>query len=262
MICIKRWNDHAAAGVPLTVRERARRTVAESFQARGHERWRRLAASARLIGVGGLVRLLQIILFNPVGLRFWVWLLHGRVEFFGASLVLGEMAATVDYYLMRKLHLKSRVVSIYLINKPSLANAYLAKLQARTFGSPRVLFVMNRLLCQVLGPLEHQLFYTGLHQPYTPHPQDYHALSDRYNFHLERQITATERERARTIMEQFGLPRAAKYVCVHAREEGFYRHVVPPTHNTLRNADVMTYRAAIEYLVRQGFWVVRMGKPR
>jgi len=220
----------------------------------------RLVGVAARLGVGGLVRLLQLLLFNPVGLRGWLWLLSGRVEFFGNSHALGEMVTTVDYYLKRKLDRPSQVVSVYLVNKPHLANAYLAMLQARAFGGPRIRFVRNRVLCQVLAPLEHQLFYTGLHRTYSPHPPEYDALTDRYNFHLERQVTAAERQRARALLERLGLPREAPFVCVHVREGAFSARVLPPGHNALRNADIMTYRAAIDYLVRQGFWVVRMGE--
>ena len=232
----------------------------QSFHATGRERLKRLAGSAKHAARGALVRLLQVALFNPVCLRCWLWILRGRVEFFGTSHAIGEMVTTVDYYLKRKLHLQSRMVSVYLINKPHLANAYLAKVQARAFRSPRTLFVSNRFLCLLLAPLEHQLSFTGPHRTFSPHAQEYHELNDRYNFHLERQVTAAERERARLIMERFGLPREAKFVCVHVREAGFSARVQSPGHNAIRNADVMTYRAAIEYLVRQGFWVVRMGE--
>ncbi len=260
-VCVRRWTPFVPPEAVLTLRQRTRHTVAEAFQVRGPARWRRLWAYAKLLAVGGAVRLLQILLFNPVALRFWVWLLKGRVEFFGASHVIGEMAIAVDYYLKRKLHLKSRVVSVHLINKPRVANAYLAKVQARAFGSPRTLFVMNRFLCQVLQPLEHQLFFTGVHQAYTPHPPDYHDFTERHNLHLERHIPAADRQRARTIMEPFGLPRDATFVCVHVRDVAFHAPVTRADgNNTIRSADVMTYVPAIEYLVRQGFWVVRLGE--
>ncbi len=210
----------------------------------------------------GIVILLRAALFNPVCLRVWVWALRGRVEFFGTSHAIGEMVTAVEYYLKRKRHLNAQAVSVYLVNKPHIANPYLARLQARVFGSRRVRFVMSRFLCLLLAPLERQLFYAGPTATFSQHPQDYHDLNERYNFHLERHLPAAERARARVLMERLGLPRDAKFVCIQVREEGFKAHfrLQQDGHNTFRNADILTHRAAIDYLVGQGFWVVRMGE--
>ncbi|MBI3320409.1 MAG: TIGR04372 family glycosyltransferase [Candidatus Omnitrophica bacterium] len=243
-------------------RARVRQAVENCSRATGYERLKLISIYAKKASYRGMLRLLQSALFNPMCLRLWVWILNGRAEFFGTSNSIGDMVTMVEYYLKKKLHVNSRVVSVYLINKPHLANPYLARLQAKSFGTPRILVVMNRFLCLLLAPLERQLFYSGSQATFAHHLPELHDLNARYNFHLERHVPLADRQRARALMERIGLPREAKFVCVHAREEGFKAHFALQRdgHNIFRNADILTYRAAIEYLVRQGFWVVRMGE--
>lgn len=202
---------------------------------------------------------LGAVLFNPVLLRLWVWLLKARVEFFGNSHSIGDMGA-IEYYLQRKVHLKSHVMSVYLVNKPHLANPYLARFQAKAFKDLGTVFVFSRFLCRLLAPLERQLFFAGPTAPFTQHPPEYHDLCQLYNFHLERQLPAEDRSQARKLMEGIGLPRHAKFVCVHAREAGFKVHWHTTGHNIFRDVDILTYIPAIEYLTHLGFWVVRMGE--
>jgi len=46
-----------------------------------------------------------------------------------------------------------------------------------------------------------------------------------------------------------------KFVSLHVRDSGFYGD----TSRTSRNADILTYRAAIQYLISKGYAVIRMG---
>jgi putative glycosyltransferase (TIGR04372 family) len=57
-------------------------------------------------------------------------------------------------------------------------------------------------------------------------------------------------ERGRDTLEQLGVPRDAWFVTLHIREDGYH-----PT----RNADLLSYRQAIEAITDRGGWVVRMG---
>ncbi len=219
----------------------------------------RLAGSAKKAWVKGWLVLLQAVLFNPLALRGWVRLLKHRVEFFGTSHWIGTMVI-IDYYLKRKRARRSTVLSVYLINKPHLANRYLARFQAKALSDARTIFVMNRFLCRLLAPLERQLFFAGPTASFVQHPQDYHELNARYPLHLEEAVPASERRRARAAMARLGLPREARFVCVHAREAGFKARLQPSGHNTYRDIDIANYLPAIEWLTREGFWVVRMGE--
>lgn len=204
---------------------------------------------------------IKTLMFNKILLPVWVWMLKGRVEFFGHSGgSIGDMALTPDYYLLRKRELKSNRISVYLVNKPAIANCYFAKVQADAFGSRRVRFVLNRFLCRVLEPLEQPLFFAPRGHIDSRYPPAYNALLSRHNFHLERRVPASDRRLAREWMETLGLPREAKFVAVHVREAGFKAHVHTDGHNTSRDADIAAYLPAIRYMTQQGFWVIRMGE--
>ena len=63
-------------------------------------------------------------------------------------------------------------------------------------------------------------------------------------------------ERGRELRSQFGIPSAAPIVTLHVREQGYLPDL---TYHNHRDAQIETYQAAIEYLIEQGFWVVRVG---
>lgn len=238
----------------------ARRWAQEIQRVRGGERARLLVRFARKAVYVGALQALRLALFNPAGRALWVRLLKGRVEFFGTSHTLGDMVIC-DYYLKRKRHLGSSVRSVFLVNRPHIANAYLGHVMARAFGDRRTWFVMSRFLCRLLEPLEGRLVFDSPDGSLSPHPTEYHELNARYVFHAEERLPAEERRRALAALETLGLPRDAQFVCVHAREAGFKAWAQPDGHNTFRDVDIATYLPAIAYLVEEGFWVVRMGEP-
>lgn len=69
-------------------------------------------------------------------------------------------------------------------------------------------------------------------------------------------LTADELERGRTVARRMGIPEDAPVVVLHLREAGFHRHV---TQFSYRDATPSHYYPALRYLVRQGFFVVRVG---
>jgi putative glycosyltransferase (TIGR04372 family) len=65
------------------------------------------------------------------------------------------------------------------------------------------------------------------------------------------ELSSEHRERGRRLLHELGIPEGAWFVGLHVRE-GRDR-------NNSRNADVATYRSAIEEIASRGGWVVRMG---
>ena len=237
------------------------RFMGDYRQATPHRRVGLLAWYAWKAAYVGTLTVLHGVLFNPWLLRLWVKLLKGRVEFFGTSGTIADLCLA-DYYVKRKRDLNASVFSLFLANKPHIANRYLASFLASTLGDPRTRFVLSRFVCRLLTPLERRLFFgAGPTDRFTRHAQQCHELNARYRFHLERRLPMVERQRARGLMRTLGLPLDGKFVCVHAREAGFKAHFQPDGHNTYRDIDILTYVPAITYLIERGFWVVRMGEP-
>lgn len=60
------------------------------------------------------------------------------------------------------------------------------------------------------------------------------------------------------VLRELGVPAGAWYVCLHVRESGYWwkwdRY-----HASIRNADIDSYRQAIDAIVARGGWVIRLG---
>ena len=80
---------------------------------------------------------------------------------------------------------------------------------------------------------------------------------------FDRQLGNSEslRDSARRMKERVGIPADAWYVCLHVRDSSHYSEL-PGTGQTHRNADIKNYLKAIEYITRQGGWVIKLGGPR
>lgn len=72
-------------------------------------------------------------------------------------------------------------------------------------------------------------------------------------------LSAEEKARGDAARRALGIPDGAWYVCLHVRERGY-----KSSHHAVQdalNADIRTYKAAIERITARGGWVVRMGDP-
>ena len=66
------------------------------------------------------------------------------------------------------------------------------------------------------------------------------------------------RRRGRTSLASWGVPADAWFVCLHAREAGWFNEGADSSHRHT-DADVLTYIPAIEAITDEGGWVIRMG---
>lgn len=72
------------------------------------------------------------------------------------------------------------------------------------------------------------------------------------------QLTREHRERGIAALQKLGIPLTGWFATLHVREGKFgaHRHSEP-----FRDADINTYRAAIEVVTERGGWVIRLGDP-
>lgn len=73
------------------------------------------------------------------------------------------------------------------------------------------------------------------------------------------ELSKQEIQRGEQALAALGIPRGARYVCLHVRSTGF-KHSHEGLHDAL-NADIVTYDLAIDAIVARGGWVIRMGDP-
>lgn len=73
-------------------------------------------------------------------------------------------------------------------------------------------------------------------------------------------VNHSERQYMEKTLELLGVPREAWYVCLHVREPGFHKNwnLLYPS---MRDADITDYFPAIDMIVKNGGWVIRMGDP-
>ncbi len=76
--------------------------------------------------------------------------------------------------------------------------------------------------------------------------------------HLEIGFNSEQTTKAKEFMCRLGLPKGCWYVCVHAREGGFYGWNEGPGKQA-RNTSIEHHIPAIEYITGLGGWVVRLG---
>ncbi|MEG4914781.1 TIGR04372 family glycosyltransferase [Microcoleus sp. B7-D4] len=71
-------------------------------------------------------------------------------------------------------------------------------------------------------------------------------------------LSAEDYERGWDILRSLGLPKNAWFVTLHVRTDGFHKETVSSL-SQIRNADVETYSLAIESIIADGGWVIRLG---
>lgn len=73
-------------------------------------------------------------------------------------------------------------------------------------------------------------------------------------------LNDSDKARGRDALEELGIPRDAWFVGLHVRDSGYHREGAHSTQKH-RNAPIENYLLAIQYIVQQGGYVLRMGDP-
>ncbi|PIZ04855.1 MAG: hypothetical protein COY58_02025 [Gammaproteobacteria bacterium CG_4_10_14_0_8_um_filter_38_16] len=91
---------------------------------------------------------------------------------------------------------------------------------------------------------------------------------DIWNFHQQGKnqflfFSDEEKRAGEALKIKLGIPADKKFVCLLVRDAEYVKNVMPDSlwHNeNFRNADIHHYIPAVQFLIQQGFYVVRMGK--
>lgn len=190
-------------------------------------------------------------------LRPWI-----KVRFISLScMTIGHYSLSVEVLLCKMdqdKHLHRREKIIFLQRpKSEVCNEQLHKMWQRTiFIAPDILY---HFFTHIELYLEH---WFGVHAYKTMLGQ---ASHDRWDVletskqHLF--FTKEELLRGEQILNNMGIPKDAKYICLLVRDNAYY--ATESTYNKMsgfKNADVSNYKKATFFLADQGFYVIRMGK--
>lgn len=85
----------------------------------------------------------------------------------------------------------------------------------------------------------------------------YRDVRDREIAHPFR-LSPEEGARGERLRAEFGIPSSGKIVTLHVREGGYLSDM---TYHSFRDCAIDNYRPAIECLLRQGYYVIRLGDP-
>jgi putative glycosyltransferase (TIGR04372 family) len=94
--------------------------------------------------------------------------------------------------------------------------------------------------------------------------KDAHNLIDKFPVHIS--FTDEEELKGKEILNKFGVPEDAKFICLNVRDSGYlsrrhkdHEYKTRLKVNSYRNADINNYILAAEELARRGYYVFRMG---
>jgi len=90
--------------------------------------------------------------------------------------------------------------------------------------------------------------------------EDTHRLLPGGSIHLS--FTAREDRKGTELLEGLGISPEAKFVTIHNRDGAYLKTTQPFTnyaYHDYRDSDISSFMLAVEWLVNQGYWVVRMG---
>jgi len=84
------------------------------------------------------------------------------------------------------------------------------------------------------------------------------AFNYRWDYGFNKKINIDLHENKKTklkkILQKIGMPENQWYACIHIREGGYYKDNV-----TERNNSISNFFLAIDYVIKQGGWVIRLG---
>jgi len=192
-------------------------------------------------------------------LRPWVFIRIGLLAYERV----GELSTMAEAYLRRQASYSqpSRERHIFISGKP--ANQQLLKMISRRIRVIQVnryfLWVIRKVIrmcpsAKVWLPIKN-LEYFGIEKFYPEFNQQPPQLS----------FAPQEEAEGKKLLSLMGIPPQANFVCLHVRDKAYLDYVHPSrnrdewAYQDYRDCDINTYKLAIDYLVSQGLYVLRMG---
>ena len=176
-----------------------------------------------------------------------------------ASNRIGPFAAITELYFCERdagINVPNRRhVDVFYFKATPIANAQLARMWRRRLRVWPQWFLgpVDRLNRAAPGGHPHEI---GAN---TRGDRDVHNLLDWLPPHLE--FTPEERETGNAGLRAIGIPRDARFVCLHVRDSAYLAAQLPSdwSYHNYRDSDIRNYVLAVEELADRGYFVVRMG---
>ena len=169
---------------------------------------------------------------------------------------IGHLCIEPDFYIKEGiLGLRPEYNSVIVAPKEKVANTHILN-----YWKQYIKIISSPMLCFFLEPLSRNRLtnYPVFHFSFSENSAHYPEIQKQY-YGRPALLTLSESDfqRGWTCLRDIGVPEGAWFICVHCREDGYLGNV----DQTHRNADINNYCLAMEAIVEQGGWVIRMGDP-
>lgn len=169
---------------------------------------------------------------------------------------IGHLCVELDCYIKEEiLNMRPKYNSILLAPRRKVANSHLLN-----YWRPYIKIISSPLLCVLLEPLSRSRLTNYPVHRFCHSEDSAHAPEIQRGYYGRQALLALKESDSRIgweCLRRSGMPEGAWFVCVHCREDGYLGNV----DQNYRNADINNYCLAMEAIVEQGGWVVRMGDP-
>lgn len=187
-----------------------------------------------------------------------VFPLHGVLRILRVELVfpgtywrIGHLAIEIDQYLKGLVVNGRKVKPVFLLCRKKAANPYMLKLWEKRCQFLELNPALEQYLLRLPLSTRNWLFKYVL-GPYVPQGRIFSS----YEGSPLVEIPPKDHKVGQAALRAMGVPEGTWFACVHIREAGFLPDL---DYHSFRDCDPQTFIPAMEWLVEQGGYVIRMG---
>lgn len=202
------------------------------------------------------IKLIIIILFLPVSivfclLNFFIKIRVGVIK----NEVIGHYAFDTEFYLSNKKFYNLKSLDFFFFNSKHTSNIFFDKIVKRNFkifNFFKYIFISSNIFFKknivVLNPITNR---------------DINNIMEKTQINLK--LLDCEKKEGNFFLNKIGVKNQRKYICLICRDEVYknlyLKHLKQDwSYHDYRNSDIKTYQKAVEYLINEGYFVIRMGK--
>jgi putative glycosyltransferase (TIGR04372 family) len=199
------------------------------------------------------------ILFSPI--RLISPLIHIRIGRL-ISHRIGHFSGNTELYLCEKdagLNFSQRrsrkTLDIFYLKYSPVCNLYLLKMWKR------VLHILPKFPLNFLDSMLDRVSWGANYQIGENYQYDRDVLNLLENTKPHLLFLSSEKAMGERYLRRLGIPSGHKYICLMSRDDAYLKSTFGQeySYHNYRDSDVNNYKLAIEYLMGQGYYVVRMG---
>jgi len=203
----------------------------------------------------GIQRIAYLIICHVIGfLAYPIFRLKNMKFIFISEKAIGHLCVELDCYIKEGLlGIHPAYNAILIVHPAKVSNWHLLEYWKKYFK-----VISSPFLCSLIKPLAQNSFtgYQTYRFAFSENMQSFPQIQRKYDDRPPLlSLSKIDYERGWDCLTKSGVRQGSWFVCVHCREDGYKGNV----NQSYRNADINNYLLAMEFIVKQGGWIVRMG---